>query len=99
METSGVYFFFKKILFKPFSGGLCRWDRWCQRQRSKTGYNTKGLGVPDEGIEMNSGIYKNHSKSLHFIFHTLGSHNSTSLLKIQFFSCFYVLFGGREVFP
>ena len=90
------YTFLKKTLCNPFSGDLCR---WYQRQRTKTGYNTKGLGVPDEDIEMNSGIYKNHSKSLHFIFHTLGSHNATSLLKIQFFSCFYVLFGGRGVFP
>ena len=50
--------------------------------------------MPDEGIEMNIGMYINTCRSLCILFHTLGTHNATSWLKIQFYLRLYVWFGA-----
>ena len=60
--------------------------------------------MPDEGIERNIGMYINTTRSLCILFHTLGRHNATSWLKIQFYLRLYVWFGagrggGRDISP
>ena len=59
--------------------------------------------MPDEGIEMNIGMYINTTRSLCILFHTLGTHNATSWLKIQFYLRLYVWSGagkgGRGISP
>ena len=61
--------------------------------------------MPDEGIERNIGMYINTTRSLCILFHTLGTHNATSWLKIQFCLRLYVWFGagrgggGRGISP
>ena len=50
---------------------------------------------------MNIGMFINTTRSLCILFHTLGTHNATSWLKIQFYLRRYVWFGagsgGEEV--